>query len=228
MSKLICFDMRVGRRVDVRGVEYRVNKFSRTAARLRLEAVKKGSNAPDLTYTADQFAALLVTEEAELVDELDEPDQKQRKSRAVTDLSNLSLHRVIDWLVKIFLLRQMMCMRGFSPNGKTLVGHYEEVRLWLDEWFKSAGISDVPMPTCWTTYQDLRRWRRHRYSLAAVQTKGLEYTPWEKNSDFYKLARKLAQEQGMSNPTLSAANLHRAVNDQLASTSRASNESEHG
>jgi hypothetical protein len=215
MSRLVCLDYREGRRVDVQGTEYRVTRLSRSAGRIKLEPIE-AEKGRAMVLTSDQLATMLVTEDAVLVDELDDPEPDDAEPRKVTDVSLMELHRVIDWMVKIFLLRQLIPFIGASPNSRLFRRAYDDAQALLKLWLDSAGVTNVPSQTCWTTYQDLLKWRRKRYSLAAVQVKGLQYTPWRPRDPFYALAEELARKAKLENPSWSTANVYRYVNSQLS------------
>ena len=51
--------------------------------------------------------------------------------------------------------------------------------------------------------------------LAALQKKGVEYSPWSKGRELYDLAREIAAEVLNKEPAVSAAGLHRQVNKAL-------------
>jgi len=213
VSRLICLDLASGRRVDIKKKEYKVRRYSPTQSKIEFESVEGEER---IAMTMDAFATLLVCELAELIDELDEPDPKRRPSRPCTDLSGMSIHRVIDWQIKICLLRLMAACRA-SPESKKFSHQYDECRTWVVETFRSMGITEIPTPAAWTIYQDLLKWRRARYSVAAVQKKGVEYSPWETRSAFHKKAADLARELSTKHGHLSGAAVHRMVNERISS-----------
>lgn len=212
MSRLICLDMSPGKRVDIKGVEYTVRRYSRTKSQIEFESV---GDSKRIAMTMDAFATLLVCEQAELIDELDEPDPTKRPTRPCTDLSGLSIHRTIDWQIKICLLRLMFTCRA-SPDSTGFRQRYEECRTWLVETYQSMGITEIPTPAGWTIYQDLLKWRRARYSVAAIQKKGVQYSPWSVRSSFHKKAAELARELSTKQGHLSGAAVHRMVNERMA------------
>jgi len=213
MSRLVPLDFSVGRRVDVGGKPYRIDKLSRRAGRLGLKP--DDADSAYLVLTFDQLATLLVKGEAEVVDELDDPRPAERNERSVNNIAELDLHRLVDWVVKVFLLRHMAAYLGSGPNTKRFRTAFSEGCGLLNEWFTGVGLDDVPLQTAWTTYQDLLRWRRRRYSLAALVIKGMEYCPWKKRGAHYVLAQERAREVVYSNPAFSAARVHEAVNEKV-------------
>jgi len=214
MSRLVVVDFALGRRVDVRGQKYRVAALVRHAGRLKLKS--EDQSHPQLVLTFDQLATLLVQGDAELVDDLDAlaPD-KQHPERQINNIAQLDLHRLVDWLVKVFLLRYMSAYLGSGPNTQRFRAAFSEACQLLTNWFDAVGLVDVPLQTAWTTYQDLLRWRRARYSLSALVVKGLEYRPWTKRGAHFGLASAIAREVVDSNPGFSAARVHEAVNERL-------------
>lgn len=215
MSRLVVLDYAVGRRVDIRGVKFQVAALARRAGRIRLERKTENDVVEALVLTNDQLATLLVQGDAELVDELDEPAPEGERPRPVNNIAQLDLHRIIDWVVKVFLLRYMSTHMGAGPGSAAFKSAFGEACDLLRRWFDAVGIDGVPLQTAWTTYQDLLKWRRARYSLAPLQIKGMEYRPWTQRGPHYELAREKAKEVVYGNPAFSAARVHEAVNKEL-------------
>lgn len=215
MSRLVALDFAIGRRIDIRGVKHHVDKLSRRASRIRL--VPDETADKPLVLTLDQLATLLVQGDAELVDELDEPRPSGRPERSVNNIAELDLHRLIDWLVKVFLLRYMVPYCGSGPKAKRFLTAFAEGSALLRDWFGAVGLNEVPLQTAWTTYQDLLKWRRRRYSLAAIVVKGMEYCPWKQRGAHYVLAEEAAKEVVYKNPAFSASRVYEAVNDKAPS-----------
>ena len=115
MSRLVVLDFSLERRVDVRGKTYRVRGLVRQAGRLKL--VPEDSTLSPLVLTFDQLTTLLVQGDAELVDDLDDPEpDEEHPERKFNNIAQLDLHRLVDWLVKVFLLRYMSAYLGAGPN----------------------------------------------------------------------------------------------------------------
>src|SRR5262245_51723402 len=146
MSWLVPFDYSVGRHVMMHGVAYRITKVARRASRVKLEPVVAESGAP-MVLSLDQLATLLVRRDAQLVDELEDPEpdsaSARKPPRATNDVSHLSLHRIIDWVVKVFLLRHMTPYMGAGPNSKRFTAAFGEGTQILAKWFAAVGIDDV-------------------------------------------------------------------------------------
>lgn len=213
MSRLIALDYAIGRRIDIRGVAYRIDDLSRRGSRIKLKLEKDGGQSLVLTF--DQLATLLVQGDAELIDELDDPRPAEHPERSFNNIAQFDMHRLIDWVVKAFLLRHMSVYMGAGPKSEKFQKAFDEGCRLLKLWFAGIGLDDVPLQTAWTTYQDQLRWRRRRYSLAALGVKALEYRPWRKRGVHYVLAEALAKEVVYKNPAFSAASIHEAVNDRL-------------
>jgi hypothetical protein len=211
VSKLVALDFAIGRRIDVRGVKHHVDKLSRRDSRIRL-APDEPEHEP-LVLTLDQLATLLVQGDAELVDELDEPRPPGDPERSVNNIAERDFHRLLDWVVKVFLLRYMAPYVGAGPNTKRFRAAFAEGCGLLRDWLVAVGLDDVPLQTAWTTYQDLLKWRRGRYSLGALVVKGMQYCPWKQRGPHYILAQQVAKEVVYKNPAFSAARVYEAVND---------------
>lgn len=223
MSRLVCLDMEVGRRVylkqrDSQGArEFKVVRYSRMQSRIALEAQDDSKSL--LSMTMCEFAALVVTGAVELVDDLlDEPDPAKRPSRSISDISGLTIHRVIDWQVKICLMKLLMPVRGSAPDSLRFSSAYEAATAWVAHAYEAMGVTGVPVPSRWTIYRDFLKWRAARFSLAAIQRKGLEYCPWETRPSPFpqagERARQLKVQRGIS-----GAAIHKVVNAELAARS---------
>jgi hypothetical protein len=213
MSRLVCMDLSPGRVVAIRGVRHRIIspevKHAVPMLTLKPEA---GSDQP-LKISRSELAALVVLEEAELVDELEDPESDA--TREVTNLSFIPLHRVIDWHGKVFLLRRMMPWAGSSPKSAEFRAAFTEAETALREYHESIGLVDCKRWSHWTVYHDLMRWRAFKYSFGAIQRKGVEYCQWQPRNGLYDEARKLGQEIWRKNPHYTIAEVHDQANKQL-------------
>jgi hypothetical protein len=208
MSRLVCFDLTPGRRVTVREIPYRVLRAPAGAPALTL--APEDSSGKLLEITRNQLATLLMTEEAEFIDELDDPEPKFM--REVTDISHMPLHRLMDWQAKVFLLCRMMPFIGGSPRGEKFRDKYKAAQLELRNWRSQMGVSGEKTWSHWTCYHDIGRWRANRYSLGALQRKGVEYCPERMRNEFYEEAAAFARAKGLAEPHLTAAQVHMATN----------------
>jgi len=169
----------------------------------------------EVKVTLNELGSLTVDEKAVFVDELDDPTIEI--SRNCTDINNLTLSRLLDWQAKIFLTRAMLPYVGKSPKTAEFRKAFNAVHAELSGYHRSMGI-EVSSKTwsVWTIYHDMLRWRASRYELAALQVKGVEYRPWKKVHPLYKIAREIAEEIKLTQPTLSVATVHRQVMERLS------------
>lgn len=189
MSRLICMDIRPGRLIAIQSVRHSVQYVQPGGAVLIL---KPDTGGATVEMSRSELATLLVIEEAEMLDELEDPEADN--VRKVTNLSFLPIHRVIDWHGKVFLLRQMMPHARSSSRSAVFRAAFEQAKATLESWHQAIGLADAKTWACWTIYNDLRRWRSLRYSLAAVQRKGIEYCPWNERPPLYVEAERLFRE----------------------------------
>lgn len=224
MSRLVCMDLRPGRIVAIQGVRHRIQEVQSGGPMLTL--LPEADGAPAMKMSRTEFAALLVLEEAEMVDELEDPTAETM--REVTNLSFASLPRIIDWHAKVYLLRRMMPWSGSSPKSAEFRAAYAEAQRDLREHQEAFGLVGCKTWSHWTIYHDIQRWRSSRYSLAAIQRKGVEYCPWEKRSALHDEARKLAHEIILKNPHYSIADIHSEAIKQLKQTHTGPKEASHG
>ncbi|ODS68315.1 MAG: hypothetical protein ABS38_06885 [Acidovorax sp. SCN 68-22] len=211
MSRLICMDIRPGRLIAIQGVRHSVQYVQPGGAVLTL---KPESGDATVEMSRSELATLLVIEEAELLDELEDPEADN--VRKVTNLSFQSVPRIIDWHGKVFLLRQMMPHAGSSPRTAVFQAAFERAKAELESWHRAIGLAGAKTWKCRTTYYDLRRWRSFRYALATVQRKGFEYRPWRQRPALYLRAEELLLELRKANPTFSISSLHEEVNKRLS------------
>ena len=213
MSSLVCFDIQPGRRIRLRETMYQVTSVEKGKATLTL-SIEAGNGKP-LRMTWNELATLLVQEDAELINELEDPDASPRK---FTNLSFLTLQRILDWHGKVFLMRQMQLHEGASPKSPIFQQAFSAACETLRNWHENLGIiGGAKKWSAWTIYHDCQRWRSQNFAYAAIQRKGVEYSPWEhRKSDFYLLARKIAEELAAEKPGLCAAALHTQTLSQLA------------
>lgn len=203
MSRLICMDIRPGRLIAIQGARHSVQYVQPGGAVLILKPETGGAT---VEMSRSELAALLVIEEAEMLDELEDPEADN--VRKVTNLSFLPLHRIIDWHGKVFLLRQMMPHARSSPRSAVFPAAFEQAKATLESWHQAIGLADAKTWACWTIYNDLRCWRSLRYSLAAVQRKGVEYRPWKERPPLYVEAERLFRELVRENPGWTTAAYH--------------------
>lgn len=174
MPRLIALDFQVGIRLRIQKQTFSIVAVPAGSATVTILA--EGACAP-ITITRGELATLLVKEEAELLENGDEPpDEVCRISRTLTDISRLALPRILDWHGKMFLLNRLRRL-SCSPKSPVFRAEYDKARSELDFLYGLCGFSVMKRWSVWTLYHDLLRWRSHSFELAAFQRKGVEYIP---------------------------------------------------
>jgi len=174
MPRLIALNFQVGIRLRIKTHCYSIVAVPPGSAEITILA--DGSSIP-MTVTRGELATLLVKEEAEFVDDIDEPPDKTRRlSRTVTEIARLSVTRILDWHAKMFLLNRLRRF-PYSPKSPFFQTGYEKAQSELDFLYGLCGFTPMKRWSVWTLYHDLLRWRSQGYELAAFQRKGVEYTP---------------------------------------------------
>lgn len=214
MSRIVCLSYHLNHEITIRGKRYRIAAMLRGNRTLTLETLS--SDKKSITISRNELAALIITEEAELHDELEDPSPGPL--RKYTDISNMSINRILDWQGKIYLFKKMVHLSGSSPKSKQYRAAFEMAAVELKEW---QPITEPPITnswSVWTTYHDILRWRANRYEIGALQRKGVEYTPWRIEApNIYELATRIAHEIALASPELSKANIHKQTNERLKS-----------
>lgn len=188
---------------------------------------ESNDGASELLMTRNELATLIGKELATLVDALDEPEEDEpgehdrantmRANRACTDISHLTLHRIVDWHAKMFILIRLLALRGASPKGKLFVEAVRSAQEELTMWWSEMGIcGEGKNLSPWTLYHILLAWRKRRYTMAAFQKKGVEYSPWVNRSRLREFAKELATTLKLNNPTWTVQKILEEVNKRLA------------
>lgn len=214
MSRLTPFSLRVGLRLEIGGSRYLMVKYERQAPTVSLEA--ESSPGETIVVSRNELATLLVTEQARILDDLEEPEPTARALRPFTDIAQLTVYRMFDWHAKVYLLKSLAPMGSCSPKSKTFKEAFDQAARELVDWHSEMGTGYRPDWSPWTIYHDVLRWRYAGYDMAALQKKGVEYSPWSKSRGLYDAAREIAAEVMNNEPSISAAGLHREVNKRLA------------
>lgn len=218
MARLVPFSLQSNAIVEIRGRRFRCAQASPEGASAMLLSIDGGAN---IEVGRNELASMLVTEEARICDELEEPDPAPMRS--CTDLSKLSIVRQLDWQVKIFICRYLMRLGGASPKSSRYRNDLETATSFINELFENAALSFKWSP--WTIYHDNLRWRAKGYDLAAMQKKGVEYSPWSDDSKAkVRMVKAMIEEILTKNPNLGAAALYREVNAKLAENQKISHE----
>jgi hypothetical protein len=210
MSRLVAFDLCIGRRIRIDGQAYHVVHAIPSAPVLTLKSEHDGST---MVSSRSELAALVVMERAEFIDELEEPEAEP--SRPITELTSLPLHRVVDWLCKLFLLRRLMRYSGQSPKSKIFMIGYQQACSELEQALSRFGLQGFKPWSSWTIYHDLLRMRINRFEISAIQTKGVEYCPHRIGNPIYQETAALAQELRLESPHLSVKSIAKEVNNRL-------------
>lgn len=209
MSSLVPFELRPGRRVRIDRKTYTILATSSKTAAVSLIDEKNARRQ----VSRSELAALVVLERAEMVDELevDESEEDADSWRRATNIMSLEAHRIVDWLSKMFLVRQMLRVNG-SPRTRFYRDAYARACTLLTESLERIGYFYCNTWSVWTIYHDVLRLRRHKYRVAALQRKGVEYTPHKRKNAAFEEVKKHVQQRLLARPQMSVANVHREVN----------------
>lgn len=209
MSSLVPFELRPGRRVRIDRKTYTILATNSKTPAVSLIDEKNTRRQ----VSRSELAALVVLERAEMVDELeaDESDDDADAWRRATNITSLDAHRIIDWFCKMFLVRQMLRVNG-SPKSHGYREAYARACTLLAESLERAGYLYCNTWSVWTIYHDVLRLRRHKYRVAALQRKGVEYTPHMRKNAAFEEIKKHVQGRLLDQPQMSVANVHREVN----------------
>lgn len=211
MARLVPFEVSQGQRIRIRGTEYRVIVAERREAGITLRADDGSDSA--LRISKAELQALVVLEEAELLDELEEPDRRSR--RPARTLTYLVPHRLHDWQLKTILLRAMLPVRRLSYKSHTFQRAFQAATELVDACRELSPVIGGKAWSALTIYHTLLRWRASGYAYAALQVKGIGYSRLRSRGVIYEKARHVATEVGLKNPNQSAAQTHRQTKRRL-------------
>lgn len=214
MSRLTPFALQAGLRLQIAGTRYVLTKCERMSPTVVLQP--EGPTEEAMVVTRDKLATLVATEQARILDDLEEPDPNPQPRRTCTDISHLTVSRMFDWHAKLYLLKSLAPMTFRSPKSKVFREAFAVASSELTSWHAEMGTGYTADWSPWTVYHDILRWRYAGHDMAALQKKGVEYTPWSKSRGLYDLAREIAAEVLQKEPAISAAGLHRHINKELA------------
>jgi hypothetical protein len=164
--------------------------------------------------TRNELYAALVSEKAKLEDDLLDADE-EGEVRAITDISHMSLLRIVEWQAKLFIFKRMICLSGASPRSTRFREALKEATSEVEAWRAKVGY---PLNESWaphTFYNLILRWRRCGNQLAALQSKGVEYRPWDPKKRHMAGVAELAREIALEMPNASAATIHRETQKRL-------------
>jgi hypothetical protein len=136
MARLVVFDVSVGRSIRIRDVVYEIVSVPRNTPALVLQ--RGGDSGSEITMTRSELATLVVLEEAEFVDDLEDPLQPLQ--REVTNLSLLPVFRIYDWFTLMFMFRRMLYVSGHSPRSPEFRTAYARMMRSLQAYRSLSGI----------------------------------------------------------------------------------------
>lgn len=212
MARLVPFSLQSRQRIDIDGVPHRISQVVPSSPTIVL--VRADGSGKELRTTRNELATLVVTERAEFIDELDDPEQEP--SRQFSDISHLPVQRMLDWQAKMFLLRAMLPYAGRSPKSSVFRSAFDGALEELNDWYRSMGMDVGSGWSPWTLYHDMLNWRARRFEISALQIKGVEYRPWTKRSALYEAASAMANEIKLTQPNLSSSGVHRRITQRMA------------
>lgn len=211
MSRLVCADLSIGRVVRLNGVRYRIDRLRK--AKSMVDLVPCEGPQGRVSLSRSELCAQIVEEQAAFEDSTEDPDLAAKQP--AVNLNYLSLDRLLDWWHKMILLRHLLPYAAMSPRSNLFRQECAKARRILHWVRQASGIASNKSWSDKTLNDDLRRWRRAGYALAAFQIKGLQYRPWRNRTPQYVRARRLAEEIRLENPHWTANAVHRMVNWRL-------------
>jgi hypothetical protein len=211
MARLVVFDVSVGRSIRIRDVVHEIVSVPRNTPALVLQ--RGGDSESQITMTRSELAALVVLEEAEFVDELEDPLRPLQ--REVTNLSHLPVFRIYDWFTLMFMFRRMLYVSGHSPRSPEFRTAYAQTLRTLKAYRRLCGVVGGKTYSPWTLYNCIRHWRANRYSLSSLQKRGLEYSPWREREPRMLEADRFTNEYWEAHPNASVADAHEETNKHL-------------
>jgi hypothetical protein len=203
MPRLVSFDLQRGVRLRIHERDFSIIDVPQGAATIKLQ---EDGTSETLVVSRGELARLVVTEEAEFIDDPAEPPPIP--SRAITDISHLPPMRMLDWHAKVYIVLRMRRFCGQSPKSVAFRKAFEQANQALAEFYAEMGL---PLKTWsdWHIYHDLLRWRANRFEWFAFQRKGVEYCPHDtKARDAYAATAATLKELALANPHLEATGLH--------------------
>ena len=207
MPRLVSFDLQPQGWLRIQGRRFTILEVPRGSPVIRIQ--EDNSNEVT-TVTRSELALLVVKEQAEFVDDLEEPECKP--TRTVTYLERLPLTRMLDWHAKIFMLRRMQPHAGQSPKSPSFCTAFDEANVELVRCYELMGLPLGKAWSKWTIYHDLVRWRTQHFELFAVQRKGIEYCRHDTaGRNAWRETKKAIQELALASPHLGPTALARQL-----------------
>jgi len=211
MPRLVPFELRDGKRLRIDGREYVLSRCLPPGPTVCITDVADQSCK---TITRDEIALLVVYEKADFVfDEVqeDEADDAEAEPPGVIDIARLSLHRLVDWQFKLFLIKAMLPNARHRPTGAFFRCAYAESCERLLQLAALIGIEDFNPWSASTIYKDMLRFRKSKFELSAIQVKGLKYCPHETPDQSKRLLGELAKQFLLKNPTWNKQAIYEAI-----------------
>ena len=209
MPRLVSFDLQRGVRLRIGERDFSIIDVPAGAATVKLQ---EDGASDTLVVSRGELAYLVVTEQAEFIDDPAEPPPIP--TRTVTDISHLPPLRMLDWHAKVYIVLRMRRFFGQSPKSIAFRNAFEQANKALAEFYAEMGL---PLKTwsAWHIYHDLLRWRANRFEWFAFQRKGVEYCPHATNTrDAYAATAATLKQLVLANPHLKATALHATFSKQ--------------
>jgi hypothetical protein len=218
MPRLVGLDFAVGRRMKIDGARWSITR--KDSAGPSVQITDDTGSKREITRT--ELATLIVHERLTFLDEDHDVDPNPDPCAPhVINIARLPLHRVVDWLAKVVLLRRLFFVKG-GPKSASFQRSYQTACVELLHAVQLMGITGFQPPAAYTAYHDLLRVRNSAGELRVLLVKGLSYRPHDPTSpirqEFAEIER-LTREIVADRPWLSAAATRRQVNEALRKSS---------
>lgn len=205
MARLVSFDLGRGQRIRMNGKIYQVLHSDTGATGVTMQA--EGS-AEELHLSRSALATAIVLEEAEFIDELEDPDIKLASH--TTNISFLRTHRIYDRYLMMILINGVLAMKQ-SPKSANFRNAFRDAEAILEAYREHSIIAGGKRWSMWTIYHLLLRWRSSGHAFAAFHLKGVMNHPWRKKDPRYLEARELVEQLALAHPKRPIAWIHGEV-----------------
>lgn len=208
----MCFELRSGQRIRIRGLVHRILKADKRSPVVTL--CTDDEPPTEIRISCAELQALVVLGDAELIDELEDPDRQP--TSYLTNLTFLSPHRLHDWQLKVILLRAMLPVRTRSFKSSAFRRAYQDACELVDACRELSPITGGKQWSMYEIYHTLLRWRASGYAYTAIQNKGIAFRKPLRHSKLHETARELSTTIAKQSPDLSIATIHRQANERLS------------
>jgi hypothetical protein len=211
MPRLVAVDLFPGRHLTIDGCRHRVMGFKDNGATVLLRRQEAPDGETEATHAISraELCAKIVEESAVLNDDIEDPDIAADQPEI--NLSFLSIDRKLDWYHKMILIRGLLPYSKMSPRSGQFIRASERARHLL-RWSKMhSGVESTKSWSDKTLNDDLRRWRRAGYALAALQVKGLQYRPAPRKDEKYVRSKPLIDQIRKEHPHWSYETVRRML-----------------